>query len=233
MAKRPVFIPELDGPILVRTEQVEFEWFAGLAITQKQRSIDALHANALERFGLGAILEVSTRSRAALGSRLSAFNLMLTTDAHPKRLSVECAFQGSKVFERGGPYRDLYDMTSRDAKRDIRLQESGRLTGFRLGQIDWPLEPRTAFYDWLYLAALLEHDDLRDEIAGYKAFTDIEFNPERSINCQAYTVALYASLAARGQLDAVVKGRDAYLALVGGRPISQATLDTVQQPSLF
>lgn len=233
MARRPVYIPEVDGPLLVRTEYVEFEWFPGLSITQKHRSIDALHASARERLGLGAILEVSTKSRHALGSGLSAFNLMLTTDAHPRRLSVECAFQGSKVFEHGGPYRDIFDSTSRDAKRDARLQGSGRITGFRLGHVDWPLEPRTAFYDWLYLSALLEHDEMHDEILGYQAFTDIEFNPERSINCQAYTVAMYASLTARGQLGAVLKGRDAFLALVGERTSSQMMWNDVQQPSLF
>jgi hypothetical protein len=233
MAKRPVFIPEIDGPLLVRTEQVEFEWCPGLSITQKQRSIDALHASARTRFGLDAILEVSTKSRHASGARLSAFNLTLTTDAHPKPLSVECAFQGSKVFELGGPFRDLFDTTSREAKRDARLQDSGRLTGFRLGQTDWPLEPRTAFYDWLYLSALLEHDEMRDEIRGYQAFTDIEFNPERSINCQAYTVALYVSLRARGLLGAVAQGRDAFLAIVGGRPVSQTSRNDIRQPSLF
>ncbi len=34
-------------------------------------------------------------------------------------------------------------------------------------------QPRRCFYDWLYITAL-------HECAG---FTDINFNPERSINC--------------------------------------------------
>ena len=33
----------------------------------------------------------------------------------------------------------------------------------------------------------------------YEAFTDIEFNPKKSFNCQAYSVALYKSLLKRNQ----------------------------------
>jgi hypothetical protein len=233
MATRPVFIPEFDGPFLVRTENVEFKWSAGLAVTQKQRSIDSLHASAQELCGLGAILEVSSKSRQTVGTQLSAFNLAIRTDAHPDGLSVECAFQGSKVFEKGGPYRDIFAMTSRDAKRDARLQHSGRLVGFRFDEVDWPLQPLTAFYDWLYILALSQHDGWLDKIAGYQAFTDIEFNPGRSINCQAYALALYASLAARGQLEAVSQGRDAFIGVVGGSQVSRTAQDIIQQGSLF
>lgn len=47
-----------------------------------------------------------------------------------KSFSVETAFQGSKVFEKGGPYVDLLNGTSRDAKKDMRLKESGNLIEF-------------------------------------------------------------------------------------------------------
>ena len=64
---------------------------------------------------------------------------------------MECAYQGSKVFERGGPYTDLYSVDVRTAKRDPRLKESGRLTGFLFEGFKFPLEPKTVFYDWLSL----------------------------------------------------------------------------------
>ena len=35
----------------------------------------------------------------------------------------------------------------------------------------------------------------------YAGFTDVEFNPHRSINCQARSAALFLSLMKRGQLD--------------------------------
>jgi hypothetical protein len=98
---------------------------------------------------------------------------------------LECAFQGSKIFERGGPYTDLYAADVRDAKRDPRLHSSGRLVGFNFENLCFPLEPKTAFYDWLYLNALLPHRDWLTRLRRFVGFTDIEFNPARSINCQA------------------------------------------------
>ena len=51
MANRPVFIPsnDLNHPVLV--ENIEFDWYAGMAISQKQRSIQSLHENAKETIG--------------------------------------------------------------------------------------------------------------------------------------------------------------------------------------
>ena len=43
MAQRPVFLPAADSG-LVDEAMVEFEWFPGFAVVQKQRSIEALHA---------------------------------------------------------------------------------------------------------------------------------------------------------------------------------------------
>ena len=43
---------------------------------------------------------------------------------------MEAAFQGSKVFEQGGPYRDMYGLSGREIKRDERLKGSGELTKF-------------------------------------------------------------------------------------------------------
>src|SRR4051794_8349895 len=98
MAQRPLFIPNFDGDTLVRTESVTFEWFPGMHFSQKQRSIDSLHASAREVKGIDRVLEVSSKSREKLGIDLSAFNLRFKTTEPYMELSVECAFQGSKVF---------------------------------------------------------------------------------------------------------------------------------------
>jgi len=234
MAQRPVFIPNLDGPLLVRTASVTFDWFPGPSVSQKQRSIESLHDAARQLPGVDRVLEVSSKSKERLGTALSAFNLTLPTSLRPGELSVECAFQGSKVFAQGGPYTDIYDMSPREAKRDDRLRTSGHLTGFRFRGLDWPLEPQTAFYDWLYISALRQHPDLtKRRLADYSAFTDIEFNPEKSINCQAYAVALYVSLQKRGILDAVTLDKDTFLRCLGGRPISNSQQDDTRQGSLF
>jgi len=98
---------------------------------------------------------------------------------------LESAYQGSKVFGRGGPFTDLYQVDVRTAKRDSRLQTSGRIIAFEFDGIRFPNEPKTAFYDWVYVNAIFEHREwLRSRLPKYAAFTDIEFNPERSINCQ-------------------------------------------------
>lgn len=232
MAERPVFIPALDGPALVRTKYVPFNWFAGMAVSQKQKSIDSLHAAAQRMLNVERVLEVSTKSRTELGVCLSAFNLTFTTRKHQITYSVESAFQASKVFELGGPYKDILEMDSRSAKRDDRLRSSGRLIGFRLFETDWALEPKTAFYDWLYINALAKQSELRSEIVEYSAFTDIEFNPERSLNCQAYSAALFVSLFKRDLLQEALSSKDCYLSIVKDRQISNAHEDGYSQKSL-
>jgi len=227
-----MFIPVAKGPALVRTKRVEFKWFAGLSVSQKQKSIDSLHAAACELPGISRVLEVSSKSREDLGVALSAFNLTLTTAIDRRTFSVECAFQGSKVFERGGPFVDIFGKTSREAKKDERLRSSGRLTGFRFFDMDWALEPQTAFYDWLYINALKEQPGMTEQLLDCSAFTDIEFNPERSINCQAYSVALYISLHKRGLLEEAISSKEAFLRTVGKAAISTARQDETVQAAV-
>ena len=121
------------------------------------------------------------------------------------KISLECAFQGSKVFERGGPFIDLYTTDVRQAKRDRRLKESGPLKGFEFDGFSWPLEPKTAFYDWLYITFLYDYRDWATKLYAYAGFTDIEFNPYRSINCQARSCALFITLMKKGLLDMALK----------------------------
>lgn len=229
MAERPLFIPAAEGSALVRTKHVEFQWFAGMAVSQKQKSVDSLHAAALKLPGISKVLEVSSKSREELGVALSAFNLTFTTVKHSRTFSVECAYQGSKVFERGGPFIDIFGMTSREAKKDDRLRSSGRLTGFRFFGTDWGLEPQTAFYDWLYINALKKQSNVTEQLLEYSAFIDIEFIPERSINCQAYSVALYISLHKRCLLEEATSSKEAFLRTVGKAAISNARQDETVQ----
>lgn len=201
-----------------------------MAASQKQKSVDSLHAAALKLPDINRVLEVSSKSREDIGVALSAFNLSFTTIKHNRTFSVECAYQGSKVFENGGPYIDIFGMTSREAKKDERTRSSGRLTGFRFFGTDWGLEPQTAFYDWLYINALKKQPSITEQLLDYSAFTDIEFNPERSINCQAYSVALYISLHKRCMLEDATSSREAFLRTVGNAAINNARQDeTIQQ----
>lgn len=235
MAERPIFIPTIagDAVTMVKTESIEFQWFPGMAVSQKQKSIESLHVAAREKYGFERVLEVSSKSTESLGVALSAFNLSFTTQKRNRKISVECAFQGSKVFEGGGPFSDIFDLSSREAKQDERLQKNGRLEKFKFFDTEWALEPQTAFYDWLYTNALKQHQDLVEQLLDYSAFTDIEFNPKRSINCQAYSVALYLSLYRRGRLDEATASQANFLATIKQYDISNAREDNATQRSLF
>lgn len=210
MAIRPVYIPQENGDYLVKTQMVEFQFHNGFALSQKQKSIDELHRSACNQLNLNKILEVSSKSRDEMGVQLSAFNLMIDDKKAQTKYSVECAFQSAKVFERGGNYEDLLNVSSREAKKDERLRNSGRLLKFKFKGTEWALEPMTAFYDWLYINALKQNTHIHDDLFSYQAFTDIEFNPEKSINCQAYSVAMFVALAKRNLLDDI-RSRERFL----------------------
>ena len=211
MARRPVFVPDSDKPY-VSELSLDFEYCSGSSIQQKQRSVASLHASYVAKFPLSRVLEVSSKSERDIGVRLSAFNLMIE---HPGRgsYSVECAFQASKVFLHGGPFVDLLDASSRAAKTDRRLRESGELVAFRYCEHEFPLEPKTYFYDWLYASALCRDDKLVEQVMMFDAFTDIEHNPERSINCQARSVAKVVGLARAGLLEDALQSPQAFLEL--------------------
>jgi hypothetical protein len=143
MAERPIFIPAPDSPELVKELSMHLVWNPGFAPVQKKKNVIALHASAAKA-GCAPLLEVSTKSHEKVGQRLSAFNLKVYR-ARLGKMPLETAFQGGKVFARGGPHTDLYVVPDvRDAKRDLRLTESGPLTGFKFEDIWFPLEPKTA-----------------------------------------------------------------------------------------
>jgi type I restriction enzyme M protein len=123
---------------------------------------------------------------------------------------VESLFQGSKVFGGGGPYTDLYLRAAHEAKRDPRVRESGELLAFEYEGRRWPLEPKTLFYDWLYLQGVAMRPELWPEILKHDGFTDIEFNPARSINCQARSAALFVALRREGCWESVMQSPEAF-----------------------
>jgi hypothetical protein len=209
VAERPVFLPIGEGKALVREVGIEFVWNPGMSASQKKKNVAALHAAAASQ-NLAPVLEVSTKSDEPLGQRLSAFNLKLNLVGFGECV-FESVYQGSKVFERGGPYQDLYTADPRSAKRDPRIRDSGNIVGFQLGDLNFPSEPKTAFYDWLYIRALYPHRDFLKRLERFVGFTDIEFNPERSLNCQARSCARFISLSKRGLLDACYQSAKAFV----------------------
>ncbi|HUG80631.1 MAG TPA: hypothetical protein VML01_03145 [Bryobacterales bacterium] len=212
MAERPIFVPTPDSAELVKEIYFELRWHSGFAAVQKEKNIKALH-EAAAAAGFKPLLEISTKSENKRGRHMSAFHMVVPTKDYGK-IKLELAFQGSKVFEHGGPFTDLYKEAEKEigqAKRDPRLRESGALIGFRFEGFDFPTEPKSVFYDWLYCSVLADYRDWAKKLYGYAGFTDIEFNPHRSINCQARSAALFLSLMKRGELDEALESPSSFI----------------------
>jgi hypothetical protein len=231
MAKRPVFMICDTNPYF-KEEMIEFKFFSGFSELQRQKSIKSLHEAFLNKNLSKRVLEVSSKSEIGLGIKLSAFNLMIETRSG-KSYSVESAFQSSKVFENGGPFNDLLDKTSKEAKKDPRLISSGKLKYFEYGNRKFELTPTTYFYNWLYVNALNLHPDITEQLVSYDAFTDIVFNPEKSINCQARAVAIYVSLNKNKLLKAALKDEKSFLNVVYGKDLNKNISSSYEQISLL
>ena len=223
MAKRPVFIAKETAPFYQMTE-IKFEWNGGLAKVQKQKNIIALHHEFQQKEPGKKVLEISSKSMQKYGEALSAFFLLKNVPELGKKVPVECVFQGAKTFAHGGPYKDLLDVSPREAKQDERLRNSGELICFTFENQMYPLIPRTVFYDYIYMNALLENEKLAAAVLEYDAFTDIEFNPDRSLNCQAKAAACFVGLARAG-LTEKMKTFETFAELFGSVQKVQAQLE--------
>lgn len=235
MALRPVFVPKFTENTLVDTVMTEFLWVPGLSRQQKMKNVENLHSEFSKNklVDRSKILEVSSKSDKTLGNNLSAFNLYFFNELLNKKISVECAYQGSKKFERGGPFLDIYDKSSLEAKKDVRLKSSGNIISFNYGDDFWDIHPENAFYNYIYIKALIDNEDKYHDVINYTAFTDIEFNPGKSINCQAYAVALYVSLKSRGHLKDAMKDKYSFLDCIQNFNLINSRKNTLKQPTLF
>ena len=200
MTTRPVYTPKLTRPFY-QQEDVEFDWNSGTSPAQKQKNSALLQETWKKKHPGKTILEVSTKSTEEMGRRLSPFNMTLRLPSLRKAFPVENVYQASKAFRHGGPYVDLLGVTPVEAKRDPRLRDSGELVFFELEKKKYPTEPVFLFYNWLYLITLLENPKEAAAIRDCDAYCDIEFNPDRQINCQARACAIYHSLFQLNLLD--------------------------------
>jgi len=235
MASRPAFFPLLSVVGVDDTRTFEFAWSPGLSFTQKQRNVSALHASIWRNFPVCKILEVSSKSTEQLGVCLSAFNLSFPTD--DDFMPVETAFQASKVFEKAGPFPELYGKDPRLVRDYVRNLNAGKLIGFEIDGDRWELYPTRVFYDWFYIRALSRNPKLSAAACKYDCFTDIEFNPQKSLNCQAYAVALYLSMRHVGVLDEALKNKESFLhfhpadVVVVGKGTNSHVATTLTQPT--
>jgi hypothetical protein len=66
-------------------------------------------------------------------------------------------------------------------------------------------------YDWLYVNSILTNRRITDRIREFNAFTDIEFNPEKSKNCQAHSVAMAVGVLRAGIDQTIPIDRETFL----------------------
>lgn len=213
MAKRLLFSASIEqNTIIVKREEIDFEWVGGFAHTQKLKRLakfrDKLPIDVREKH-----IEVSSGSDTDYGKKLSAFNLRYSS-GDLKGYSVESVYQGSKVFITGGPYQELYNRTSIVAKKDPRIKKNDPLVSFQLWEDDWPLTPPTGYYNYLYFLALIQNPDLISGTSKYEYFSDLEFNHEKAISCQAESLAIFFALFRKGIAHEVLQDKSDFLATI-------------------
>ena len=185
----PVFVPYLMGFPYVKGIDLEFHWYSG----HPQKSINSFHV-AAKKNGISPLLEISRESTSLLGVSLCAFDLKFRAP-NGQTVSVECAFQGSKVFENGGPYHELYSVPPSVANNNSRLWISGRLIAFDFFGKENPIESRDEFYNRLYITALKQDGRyFARRLQEFEGYSDIGYNSQHVNYCSARATALFVAL---------------------------------------
>jgi hypothetical protein len=227
MAKRPIFLPTISFPFFRKVE-IDFNWHPGFSLVQKQKSLVSLHRAAKEYLGEITFLEVSSKSPNKLGHQLSAFNLAaFTTDLFYNNrgtFSLETVFQTSKVFKPKLRCTDLLGLDELEIRNKIRQRQIHELSHFELENEKWSLEPAGAFYNYLYIRSLYRHQKHCYSLEKYEGFTDIEFNPIKSFNCQAESVSQFLGMKRSGiDLEDALSSQNNFLKTVYPNRSAQAS----------
>lgn len=216
MATKMIFKVGSNGKAFIE-EIIEYSYFSGFAVSQKQKSINSLHTAIKTKHPGLNVLEISTKSPLIEGVDLSAFNL--TLDGRP----LECVFQSSKVFEGGIKHEFLLNEDPREAKR-YNKEFGSKLEKFNYKGEDFPLNPPSLFYDYIYIQALIHGDKDFSYVINYDAFTDIEFNEKKQINCQARACAIYAYLLRNSKVEYYTSSIEKFKELYGCASGTQLSL---------
>ena len=178
-------------------DEIEIKWESGFAYSQKQKNIVTLHQAICTKFNTtkDQVLEVSTKSPLELGKMLSSINLKFKVN--DREYFFESVYQSSKVFSNGllgvihhPEWIELESFDAKKASQSLNLP----LIEFNFNSRVFPLEPKTMFFDWLYISCIHQLN-IKFLIEKYLYFTDIEFNPSRMISTQAQALCKYKNLA--------------------------------------
>ena len=203
---------------MIYEKEYNFDFYGGFSLSQKQKTIEAFHQKILKD-GTFEILEISRKSKNPIGNALSAFNLMLTLKGN--KYPIECIYQSSKVFNLKIQFKEALNMTPLEAKKLIQEKvkmDNLILTGFNCFGIEFPLNPATIFYDYIYIMALLENKEIALKVVGYRCFTDVEFNHKKQFASQARSCAIFKYLSDSNNItetmDDIEKFRKIYFEVI-------------------
>lgn len=250
-ATRPFFgASRKDGGCAFVEESIEFEWHKGISWQVRQRSSESMAQAIAERYAPSLsredILEVSTASADyETGQALSALNLVWEDPATGESHPVENWFQAAKAYSRAGksigPFHELLGVSKPGRYLNLNLDKKtleqyendslfweirdslagATLSSFMLRGEEFPIVPRSCFYDFLYVSALSQSQNARlaERLTGYRVFTDIMFNPgsgkARKYNTQARSCAIFASLSRRGLVGQALYDTSCFIRAVG------------------
>ena len=208
MAEKMVFISDGINPFYEKL--INYTFVPGFAPTQRKKNVQNLNAAISAVFPSLKTLEISTKSDSELGRQLSAFNLKLNGKY------VESIFQSSKVFEDGTQHEFLIDKKPIEAKRYIQSLPKREIIKFKFNGVDYPINPKSMFYDFIYIKALNNNPELALKLKEFDVFTDIEFNYKKSINCQARACAIYAYLLKINKVEEYINNLELFKTLYKG-----------------
>ena len=121
--------------------------------------------------------------------------------------------------------------------KGLREIAGAQMSCFKLSGAEYPLLPRSAFYDYLYVSALCQpqNSSLAEGLMQFRVFTDIMFNPGtgkiKKFNTRARSCAIFVSLSKRGMLSKDIPSFEEFVATAsyGGKQEAPA----IKQQTLF
>lgn len=151
MATRTVFYVNEKNEFV--KSNIYFKWNPGFSEAQTRKNVDAVHKGFLKQHPGAKILEVSSSATDPNAIKASAFNLQVRT-THGN-FTVEQVFQAGKVFKKNGIQNRLLTYSPQQAKKIIKqINANDQLVGFEEFGSKFPLEPKTYFYNWIYICTV-------------------------------------------------------------------------------
>ena len=191
MAQRPVFEARTEGSTFVKYHSVQFRWNAQR--DEGDSIADTFISRAHHRFS-NPVLDLSSSSNHELAKKVSAHQLTLNVNGKDEK--VLSLFDQSRLA-----------LPESQAGEKFKIQDKA----YEYEGEFWPSWPRSALYDYLCVQALVQHEDLHDQLLTYQFFADLrDVRPEQRIN-HAGSVALFVSLKSRGLLHTALASQQNFL----------------------